>query len=110
MHGMWAAGLILQTPWTTWLAVCLTGAIGAVLNELITSAQRYNRSKIPPWREPGEDGTTTSGRGGYIALVLAQALIGAGAAICVGLLPLILAAGIAGLGGSVVLAKFMNRE
>lgn len=106
---MWAAGLNPQSPWTTWLAVCLTGAIGALLKELITSVQRHNRSKIPPWREPGEDGTT-SGAAGYIALLLAQALIGVGAAIFVALLPLIVAAGTAGLGGSVVLAKFMDRE
>jgi hypothetical protein len=107
---MWAAGLTLRSPWTTWLAVCLTGAIGALLKELITSAKRYNRSKIPPWREPGEDGSSTSGLVGYLALIVAQVVIGAGAAITVALLPLILAAGTAGLGGSYVLTKFMDRD
>jgi hypothetical protein len=107
---MWTAGLTLGSPWGTWLAVCLTGAIGALLKEVVTSTRRYKRSKIPPWREPGEDGTTTSGRVGYIALVLAQAVIGAGAALIVALLPLIVAAGTAGLGGAVVLDKFIDGE
>ena len=107
---MWAAGLTSASSLATWLAVCITGAIGALLKEMIISTKRYNRSKVAPWRERGEDGVSTSGVIGYAALILLQIVVGAGAALAVALFPLIIATGVAGLGGAVVLEKFIDRE
>lgn len=91
------------------MAVLVAGGAGALLKELVTSVLRYRRTRVPPWHEPGQDGVTTSGLRGYVVLVLTELTIGAGAAVAVALVPLILAAGTAGLGASAVLGKLIEQ-
>jgi hypothetical protein len=102
-------GLQLHSAGLTWLAVLTAGSVGALLKELMVSVPRYRRTRVPPWREPGEDGVSIYGGRGYAALVLTEVVIGMGAAVAVALVPLVLEAGTAGLGATAVLSKLMEQ-
>jgi hypothetical protein len=110
MQGLLAEGLGIHSSLLTWILTCVAGAAGALLKELVTSTKRYRRSKIPPWREAGEDGYTTSGAIGYIALVTAELIIGVGVAIAVAVAPLILTAAAASGGGAIAVGTIIGSD